>query len=406
MKYSKFWTSFNSLFWGTWLLVCLSCLTSRADNDNQKGDDEYIVAAYYWPSCHVDPRSKKIWWEKGIGEWEIVQKATPRFEGHRQPRVPLWGYVMDDDPKVMEKKLNAAADHGVNTLIFDWYWYEGEPFLEEALNKGFLQASNNDRINFYLCWANHNTRGIWNAEKHRDWRKIIWDSEVDWENFEIIVDRIITRYFGHPSYLKIEGKPVFNIFWLKKIISSFDGLGGAKRAVDYFRDEAKKAGHSGVYFQLVYYPDMLNREADLEEINEALEYLNIDSVTAYNWGSFSKSKEDYLQWGEEAVKGWDRLDSAFSATFYPNVTVGDDLTPRIPERHKKDIVHINNTPASFGAYLQKAREFLQKRPAQPKLITLGAWNEWTEGNSLEPCMHWGYGYLEAIEKVMAGEWDY
>jgi hypothetical protein len=90
-----------------------------------------------------------------------------------QPKVPLWGYQMGDNPQAMERKIDAAADHGVDAFIFDWYWFDGKPFLEETVNNGFLKADNNDRLKFYLMWANHDAKGMWNHRKY-DVDSIIW----------------------------------------------------------------------------------------------------------------------------------------------------------------------------------------------------------------------------------------
>jgi hypothetical protein len=81
--------------------------------------------------------------------------------------------------------------------------------------------------------------------------------------------------------------------------------------------------------------------------------------------------------------------------------VGWDDTPRYPEKGKESVVHINNTPESFAAYLMKTKEYVDNHPDQTRLITINAWNEWVEGSYLEPDMRWGYGYLEAVRKVMS-----
>lgn len=112
--------------------------------------DHYDVAAFVWPSYHPDPRAK-IFWPQGIGEWQTVASNEPKFPGHHQPRRPLWGYVNEADRYVMEMEIAAAADHGVNVFIYDWYWYDGLPFLEACLNDGFLKAGNNERMKFFSC---------------------------------------------------------------------------------------------------------------------------------------------------------------------------------------------------------------------------------------------------------------
>ena len=119
---------------------------------NQQSTKHYDIAAYIWPSYAPDERAK-IFWPMGIGEWETVMKNKPKFEGHKQPRYPLWGYVNEADPYVMEMEINAAANHGVNVFIYDWYWYDRMPFLEGCLDNGYLKASNNDRVKFYIMWG-------------------------------------------------------------------------------------------------------------------------------------------------------------------------------------------------------------------------------------------------------------
>ncbi|MDD4378743.1 MAG: glycoside hydrolase family 99-like domain-containing protein, partial [Dysgonamonadaceae bacterium] len=120
------------------------------EKKNNDLENQYFVAAYIWPSCHHDERFGDMLWPEGIGEWEVIKKGTPRFDGHYQPRLPLWGYEMDNDPKVVEKWIHTAVDHGVNVFVYDWYWFDGGPFLESALKDGFLKAKNNTKMQFYI----------------------------------------------------------------------------------------------------------------------------------------------------------------------------------------------------------------------------------------------------------------
>jgi hypothetical protein len=97
------------------ILLALFQILSCSPREKSTSENENIyVAAYVWPSCHYGERNAEILWPEGIGEWEIIQKGTPRFEGHYQPKVPLWGYEMDDDPKVMEKWIDVASDQRTN----------------------------------------------------------------------------------------------------------------------------------------------------------------------------------------------------------------------------------------------------------------------------------------------------
>ncbi len=114
----------------------------------------FQVASYYFPNYHLgDARNEKL---KGRewSEWELVKAARPRFPGHHQPNVPLWGYTDESDPKTMAQKIGTAADHGIDAFIFDWYYYEDGLYLERGLEKGFFGAANNRRLKFALMWAN------------------------------------------------------------------------------------------------------------------------------------------------------------------------------------------------------------------------------------------------------------
>lgn len=390
------------------LLIFTSCIIfTRRD---QLAEGEYYVATYVWPSCHDEQRSRELFWSKEIGEWEIIKTGTPRFEGHYQPRVPLWGYTMDDDPIAWEKKINAATSHGINVFIFDWYWYDGKPFLEETLNSGFLKANNNDKMKFYIMWANHDVAGnMWNHNYYKT-DSVVLHGEVDWNNFKLIVNRLINKYFNHPNYFKIDGKPVISIFSLSELIQSFEGINGTKSALEYFREEVRKAGFPDLHIQGIGWwkdgnPDFnLGKNGEGKEINEFVSALDLNSVTMYNWSN-PGTLEDYIKYAEGAMTLRNKWDSVLHVPFFPCVSVGWDNTPRYPERGKEYVIHLNSTPESFGAYLQKTRDFIREHPEQPRLIIINAWNEWAEGSYLEPDTKWGYSYLETVKKVMSGEYD-
>ena len=122
---------------------------------------QYDIAAYIWPSyTGKEPRARQFW-EQGIGEWQSVLSAEKRTEDQILPRKPLWGTVDEADPAVMEFQIKEALRHGVNVFIYDWYWYDRRPFLEQCLDEGFLGAKNNTDMQFYLMWANHDAVYTW-----------------------------------------------------------------------------------------------------------------------------------------------------------------------------------------------------------------------------------------------------
>lgn len=86
--------------------------------------------AWYFPNWHPTPLNDR-WHGKGWTEWECVKHASPKFEGHVQPKVPLWGYEDESDPKVFEKKIQTAHDYGIDGFIFDFYWFKQGPYRRE-----------------------------------------------------------------------------------------------------------------------------------------------------------------------------------------------------------------------------------------------------------------------------------
>ncbi|HDR50578.1 MAG TPA: hypothetical protein ENN90_03005 [Mariniphaga anaerophila] len=388
-------TAFAVLFVAT---CAVSCNPSGQKKTEQPPEDEYYVAAYIWPSCHHDERFGDMLWPEGTGEWEIIKKGNPRFEGHYQPKVPLWGYELDDDPEVMEKWIDAATDHGVNVFIFDWYWFDEGPFLESSLNNGFLKAKNKAKMQFYLMWANHDVRrNYWNVHKFSDDTSIMWEGAVDWENFQIIVDRVIKNYFSQPNYFKIDGCPVYSVFSIHNLIKSFGTVEETRKAIEYFREETKKAGFPDLHLQMIVF------QGPGQDLLQNLETIGVNSLTKYNWGG--PHPEDYIHWGAESMERRKQWEEAASIPYFPNVSIGWDDSPRFPHKGKEHVVHYNKTPEGFAAYLQKAKEYCDEHPEQPKLITVFSWNEWIEGGYLLPDMKYGFGHLEAVKRVFKEEYN-
>jgi hypothetical protein len=378
--------------------TCRSDRQTSVETQSMQGND-YYVAAYIWPSCHDDSLGRAKLWPEGTGEWEVIKKGNPRFDGHYQPRQPLWGYEMDNDPAVVEKWIDVATDHGINVFVYDWYWYEGGPFLESALNDGFLKARNNEKMQFYVMWANHDVKyNYWNYHLHGDNTEILWNARVDWDNYKKIVDRIIRQYFSQPNYFKINGEPLFSIFSVPKLLESFGGsVEEARKALDYFREEVVKAGFPGLHIQWNQGGGAVMNAAAASRFARNVADMGFNSVAMYNMGG---RVEDYLVYGASSILIREQMDSILDVPVFPCVSIGWDDTPRFPEKGITDVVHYNNTPQSFAALLSRAKEYADKHPEQPRLITVNAWNEWVEGSYLLPDMQNGFGYLEAVKDVI------
>ena len=385
------------------VFLCLGIFIEPGTLFAQHGDKKtYDIAAFVWPSYHPDERAK-IFWPDGIGEWQTVRDNKPKFEGHEQDRQPLWGYINEADPYVAAMEIEAAVDHGVNVFIFDWYWYDGLPYLEGHLNDGFLKAKNTEKMKFYIMWANHDVTTVWdkrNAGKVPRSVKI-WQGGVDREEFEVIVHRMIDKYFHQPNYYKVNGKPSFMIYDMATFIKGIGGPEEAKAALSWFRDEVKKAGHPGLDLQLTLRKSGnaitgITRD-NIGTQHELVSQLGFDGATHYQYVHFINIDRDYNEINEDVYKVWEKLEDNFDIPYYPHISIGWDNNPRF-EMFRPGIVK-NNTPENFEKALIKAKAYVDQHPDQAPLITINSWNEWTETSYLHPCTMYGYGYLEAIQNV-------
>lgn len=357
------------------------------------------TAAYIWPSYHDDPRSR-IFWPDGIGEWQSVLSAEPKFEGHMEPRLPVWGAVNEADPYVMSMEIDAAADHGIDTFIYDWYWYDGRPFLEGCLNDGFLKARNNSRMRFYLMWANHDATSLWSKPISDLGNTVVWRGSVERTAFLGIIERLTRMYFTHPLYYRIDGKPVFMIYDLGNLLSGLGGIGNTRRAMEDAQAVARNAGLPGIHFQLTYWrsgqPVMTGVDgSNICTTPELVTQLGFDSLTHYQFVHFTDPDRDYREIVADAVKEWQRVTEEYPIPYYPHVSIGWDNNPRYRKFHPR-IVR-NNTPEAFAEALELAKEFAECHGRD--MITINSWNEWTETSCLQPDNVYGYGYLEAVRKV-------
>jgi hypothetical protein len=378
------------------LTLVLAALVNAAS-----AGEKYDVAAFYWPSCHFDERWAKFFPDGRQGEWESIRNCKPKWKGHWQPRLPAWGYQMDNDPKAMEKKIDAATNHGVNVMIFDWYWFENKPFLESALNDGFLKAKNVDKMKFYLMWANHDANTTWDIRRSHK-RETIWPGSVDLATFKTVVARVIKKYFSHRSYYKIDGKPVFSIYDLNNLIKGLGGVKQTVKALDYFRGEVKKAGFPGLHLQMIYWArvpkidDSGFASAKGTAVN-TIKTFKFDSLTNYQFVHLARPEADYVKWADKALSNWPKWSKNFDVPYFPHVSIGWDNNARFVK--KRAAVTENVNPKTFRKYLLKAKAYADAHPGQPKLITINAWNEWVEGSYLEPDKRFGMGYLKAVKDV-------
>jgi len=376
------------------------------------------VIAVYFPSYHPDPHYG-AWYGWGFTEWENVKSAKPLFEGHDQPKEPTWGYFDESDPDWAAKEIDLAADHGITCFLYDWYWYCGVKFLEDALEQGFLKAPNRGRMKFALMWANHDW-WAWpsmTGKPGMGGQKVWLPIRHAMHDFDRVIDYCSEHYFSQENYLRIDDKPYFSIYYFPTIKERLGGPDGLRRSVERMKAQAQKNGFKGLHLNA----NIACMEGDkiycwdwnaIPELKEA----GFDSVFGYNLVRTpdypNHPKEMPLVQYDDVIKSheyvWPLCDGK-GVTFFPSITFGSDVRPRwhpdvkLPYDYQKlsyEPIIVGNTPEKFGQLASKAVSFLEKSQSQPKMFFINAWNEWTEGMYLLPEKKYGTGYLEALRDAL------
>lgn len=368
------------------------------------------TAVYYFPNFHVDPRNEAVH-GKGWTEWELMKHAGPRFPGHMQPKIPAWGYEDEADPAVMARKIDAAADHGFDAFIFDWYWYEG-PFLERALNEGFLGAPNRGRMKFALMWANHDWKNFHPGNRDTANYKITFPWTTRRDTIPYVWDYLIEHYLTQPNYWKINGKPYFSIYAISRFIAQMGGVEDAAEVLADFRARAKAAGLPGLHLNAVGL-DMLDRSPQSAARHDQVVKAGFDSCTNYNCVCLSEKwmqefpRVDFQEMADDYIEVAKKTMRALPLPFYPVVTTGWDPSPRTIQSEVYDpapsypwMAVMESSPEKLADATRKTAELLMTRPADERIMFFNAWNEWTEGSYLEPDNFYGMKLLEAVRDAL------
>lgn len=373
--------------------------------------DGIELAAYYFPNYHCDERNAVVH-GKGWSEWELVKAARSRFPGHRQPKKPLWGCEDEADPTVMARKIDAAADYGIGVFLFDWYCYEDGTFLERALKEGFLHAPNRKRLHYALMWANHPWRNM-HPRGLTEPLRTLWPGDVTPEGFERITDYAIAEHMTAPEYWKIDGKPYFSIYDLARLCENFGGVAALRRGLEGFRRRAEAAGLPGIHLNLTSRGEAVLPGEKAANSPELIHELGFDSVTSYIWIHHMRlpdfPRTDYRLLRRQYLAYWREAGKRYRVPFHPNIMTAWDASPRSVQ---SDVYQngeypygpvVENSPEVFEETLRIFRQQILLRPPGERVITINAWNEWTEGAYLEPDEEYGFAYLDAIKRVFGFE---
>ncbi|TDE09881.1 hypothetical protein E1269_12965 [Jiangella asiatica] len=370
------------------------------------------VLAYYFPHWHADERDAE-WISPGFTEWELVNRAVPRFPGHRQPRVPALGCRDESDPVVMESEVRLAHDHGIDGFIFDYYWYDDGPYLQRALDEGFLgRETGGSPFRFALMWANHDLLDLYPlpAPTSRSRPRLLRPGAIARDAFEAMTDHIVAAYFSRPDYHTVAGRPFFSVYELGTFVESMGGPDAAADALRSLDRKARRAGLPGVHVDVVVWgTGVLPNHVTLDRPRQLLQALPVASTSSYTWlhhvdlSAHSFPVGDWDRVREEVFDQYRAYPHELSLPFIPNLSVGWDSSPRTsPDGPWEYNPGYGWTPvfecsaASVAKAAADAAQLLAVQPDAPPIVTVNAWNEWTEGSYLLPDTDRGTALLEAL----------
>ena len=363
-------------------------------------ETEVKVIAMYLPQYHSIPENDEFW-GKGFTDWVSVKAATPVYEGHKQPRIPLNNNYYDLSIKQnVLWQANLAKKYGVYGFGIYHYWFSREKCL---LTKPAEILLNSEEINmpFFFAWDNISWKRSWSKIKGNDWSPIADDKndrnsqpllieyqlggEEEWKkHFDYLLP-----YFKDRRYIKKDNKPVFVIYHCSEKIREMGC---------YWDKLAKDAGFDGVC--MIYRYDTIHK---IPKSERRFYYEPIHSA----WGGVCERIANKLNiiLGKKSVlkiydydKVWRNLLNRAVHTKDDNLMYGAfvsyDDTPR---RGASGKVVKGATPQKFCNYMKRLIEICNKQ--KKEFIFLTAWNEWGEGAYLEPDEENTYSYLEALQQA-------
>lgn len=352
------------------------------------------VLAYYLPQFHPIPENDS-WWGKGFTEWTNVGRARPLYKGHYQPRVPAdLGYYDLRLPEIQEAQAELAKEAGIEGFCYWHYWFgNGRRLLEMPFDK--VLKSGKPDFPFCLAWANHS----WYAKsfdlKGKD-RLLIEQKYLGVEDYTKHFFSLLPA-FEDKRYVRIDGKPIFVIFSPKSIPdeSSF---------FDIWNNLAIQNGLNGIFFIAITdnvedISSLTNLGYNAVNINRLFHFARFEySIVQKIINKFSRlymDKSTIVEY-EIASKYFSGKEDSLEYCF-PTLIPNWDHSPR--SGRKIHILH-NSTPELFKKHVCKVVSSIQTKDEDHRICFLKSWNEWGEGNYMEPDLKFGKEYIYALRDAL------
>lgn len=364
------------------------------------------VIALYLPQFHPIPENDK-YWGKGFTEWTNVTKSKPLFPGHYQPKLPAdLGFYDLRLPEVREAQAHMAQEAGIEGFMYWHYWFGGGKMVLERPFEEVLSSGKPD-YPFCLGWANHSwSNKTWTKNKAFASDTMIFEQTYPGEDDYIAHFNYCLPAFKDKRYITVDGCPVFGVL-LPERIPQVD------KFLSLWRRLAKDAGFKGIHFVAFR---MVRTAYTVEKLRE----LGFDAINNGNYNMWygecrcRKSQlikralsflSDKLNLPTQCYRYADIVkwlcdDYDYAEDVYPTILPGYDRTPR---SGKKAQVYYGSTPEIFERHVRDVMERVDGKPDERKIVILKSWNEWGEGNYMEPDDRYGDAYLKALKTVLESQ---
>lgn len=363
--------------------------------------DNVKVIAFYLPQFHPIKENNE-WWGKGFTEWTNVSRATPLFKGHYQPKIPAdLGFYDLRLNEVREEQAKMAKDAGVYGFCYWHYWFgNGRRLLERP----FTEVLNSGKPDFPFClgWANESWKSkVWNASDSFSSKILIeqlYPGEKDNENhFYTLI-----KAFKDKRYITIDKRPLFVIYRPEDFIK-------IDEFIDQWNSLARTNGiEKGFHFtahtwSFNNYKTLLSKGFNSITVNPISRFIllrkkqkniykeKLDKVLRY---LINNKKFEIIEYKNArkyfVIKEEDSIDNVF-----PPIIPNWDHSPR---SGKHGVILHNSKPHYFEKNVIDALDCLKNKPSEMKVAFLKSWNEWAEGNYIEPDLKFGHKYLNILRK--------
>lgn len=365
------------------------------------------VIAVYLPQFHPIPEND-LWWGKGFTEWTNVRRAKPLFRGHEQPRQPSdLGFYDLLDPQVRERQASLAREAGIEGFCYWHYWFgNGKRLLEKPFEE--VLSSGRPDFPFCLAWANHSwSDKTWTALRIiGEPSRILMEQSYPGESDFIGHFQALLPAFRDRRYIRVDGKPVFFIYdpYFPQV----------RELIRTWRRLAREHALPGIHFVAMIQSKPLRMK---ESLTQRIAHLTASGFDAVNTVGTAKAEQEcsllkayaaialpkYLhihhlvRYKQTDINRHFFSDEDRLENVYPTALPNWDRSPRCG---KDCVVYTDSTPEAFAGQMQDAVGLVKDKAEEHRLILVRSWNEWGEGNYLEPDVRYGHGYLGAIKKSL------